>query len=162
MEILATRFKRNINQDVRIRGETMELKIVNTEKELQDAYKVRFTVFVEEQGVPEDLEIDELEQEALHFIGYEEEEPVAASRMRFVDGYAKMERICVLQSQRGKGFGRDILLFMERIAKEKDMDKSKLNAQTRAEAFYQSLGYETISGEFMDAGIPHVTMTKSI
>ncbi len=140
----------------------MDLKVVETEEELQDAYKVRFTVFVNEQGVPEELEIDELEQEALHFIGYGNKGPVAASRMRFVDGYAKMERICVLQSQRGKGFGRDILLFMEDKAKEKGMKKAKLNAQIQAEKFYQSLGYETISGEFMDAGIPHVTMTKPL
>ncbi|MGN8644577.1 GNAT family N-acetyltransferase [Gracilibacillus sp. HCP3S3_G5_1] len=140
----------------------MKLKEVKTEQELQDAYKVRFEVFVEEQGVPEDLEIDDLENEALHFIGYQNEKPAVASRMRFVNDYAKMERICVIKAQRGKGFGRDILLFMEEAAKQKGMKKSKLNAQTQAEAFYQSLGYETISGEFMDAGIPHVTMTKSL
>ncbi|MGP4041142.1 GNAT family N-acetyltransferase [Gracilibacillus sp. D59] len=140
----------------------MELKVVKTDKELQDAYKVRSIVFVEEQGVPEELEIDDLEQEALHFVGYHNDEPVAASRMRLVDGYAKMERICVLKSQRGRGYGKDILLYMEDKAKEKGMKKSKLNAQIQAEKFYQSLGYETISGKFMDAGIPHVTMTKSI
>ncbi|SFL36321.1 Predicted N-acyltransferase, GNAT family [Gracilibacillus orientalis] len=140
----------------------MEVKVVKSEEELQDAYKVRSVVFVEEQGVPEELEIDELEKEAIHFIGYDNGDSVAASRMRFVGGYAKMERICVLKSQRGKSFGKDILLFMEDKAKEKGIKKSKLNAQTQAEKFYQSLGYETISGEFMDAGIPHVTMTKSL
>ncbi|MDX8045813.1 GNAT family N-acetyltransferase [Gracilibacillus sp. S3-1-1] len=138
----------------------MDLQQVNNEQELQDAYKVRFDVFVEEQGVPKELEIDELENEAVHFIGYENGQPVAASRMRFVDGYAKMERICIAKSERKKGYGRDILLFMEEAAKEKGMQKAKLNAQTHAEAFYQSLGYQTVSGEFMDAGIPHVTMTK--
>lgn len=162
MEILATGFKKYINQNVKVRRSTMNLKEVKTEQELQDAYKVRFEVFVEEQGVPEDLEIDDLEKEALHFIGYENEKPAVASRMRFINDYAKMERICVIKVQRGKGFGRDILLFMEEAAKQKGMKKSKLNAQTQAEAFYQSLGYVTISGEFMDAGIPHVTMTKSL
>ncbi|WP_058308114.1 GNAT family N-acetyltransferase [Gracilibacillus massiliensis] len=140
----------------------MEIKIVNTDQELKDAYQVRSIVFVEEQGVPEELEIDDLEKEAVHFVGYHGKNPVAASRMRFVDDYAKLERVCVLADNRGKGYGKDIIFFMEKVAKEKGLEKSKLNGQIHAEAFYQSLGYKTISDEFMDAGIPHVTMIKSI
>ncbi|SHM40767.1 GNAT family N-acetyltransferase [Gracilibacillus kekensis] len=140
----------------------MEIKVVNSEQKLQDAYQVRSTVFVEEQGVPEELEIDDLEKEAIHFVGYQQGKPVAASRMRFVEDYAKLERVCVLETFRGKGYGKDIIFFMEKVAKEKGLDKTKLNGQTHAEAFYQSLGYKTISGEFMDAGIPHVSMMKSL
>ncbi|SES26110.1 Predicted N-acyltransferase, GNAT family [Gracilibacillus ureilyticus] len=140
----------------------MKIKIVENEQQLQDAYTVRCEVFVEEQGVPEELEIDDLENEAIHFAGYDDEKPVAASRMRLVDGYGKMERICILKDYRGKSYGKELLLFMEQVAKEKGIDKSKLNAQTQAEAFYQKLGYTTISGEFMDAGIPHITMTKNL
>ncbi|UOQ46953.1 GNAT family N-acetyltransferase [Gracilibacillus caseinilyticus] len=140
----------------------MDIKIVETEKELKDAYNVRYTVFVQEQNVAEELEIDDLEEEAIHFVGYSDGQAIAASRMRFVDGYGKMERICVMKEARGLGYGRDILIHMEGVAKEKGFNKSKLNAQTRAEGFYQGLGYQTISGEFLDAGIPHVTMTKSL
>ncbi|MFC4403274.1 GNAT family N-acetyltransferase [Gracilibacillus xinjiangensis] len=138
----------------------MEIKIVENEQQLQDAYSVRYEVFIHEQSVPEELEIDDLEKEAIHFVGYEGKTPVAASRIRLVDGYGKMERICIVKPSRGKGYGKELLLFMEQIAQEKGMKKSKLNAQTQAEAFYRKLGYETISSEFMDAGIPHVTMTK--
>ncbi|KAB8139083.1 GNAT family N-acetyltransferase [Gracilibacillus oryzae] len=140
----------------------MDIKIVENEQMLQDAYSVRYTVFVDEQNVPEELEIDELESEAIHFVGYIGDKPVAASRMRFVEGYGKMERICILHEYRGRNFGKELLIYMEKVAKEKGMDKSKLNGQTQAESFYKKLGYETVSGEFMDAGIPHVTMTKAL
>ena len=139
----------------------MEINIVNTKKELENAYHVRTVVFIEEQGVSEEEEMDEFDEVAIHFVGYQNGAPVAASRMRFVDGYAKLERVCILKEERGKGFGRDIILFMEQIAKEKGYKASKLNGQAYAESFYQKLGYETISGEFMDAGIPHVSMKKA-
>ncbi|SDL97307.1 GNAT family N-acetyltransferase [Sediminibacillus halophilus] len=140
----------------------MQVKQVETETEQKQAYHVRNTVFVEEQKVPAELEIDELEKEAIHFVGYEDEIPVAASRLRFVDPYGKLERICVLKEYRGRSFGSQIIKAMEAAIREHGFQKSKLNAQTHAEDFYQSLGYQTVSGEFMDAGIPHVTMVKEL
>ncbi|MBM7571560.1 GNAT family N-acetyltransferase [Aquibacillus albus] len=140
----------------------MDIKVVETEKQKKDAYYVRHTVFVVEQKVPPELEIDDLEKEAIHFVGYENDHPIAASRMRLVDDYGKLERICVLKEYRGKYFGKQIIGKMEHYLKEKGLPKAKLNAQTHAEDFYHSLGYETISDEFMDAGIPHVTMIKKL
>ncbi|MCR1835489.1 GNAT family N-acetyltransferase [Oceanobacillus caeni] len=140
----------------------MNVKIVESEQELQQAYDIRMVVFVEEQNVPPEEEIDDLEGSAIHFIGYDHENPVAASRLRFVEEYGKLERICVLKEARGKSFGKEIIQAMEKVVQEKGFKKAKLNAQTHAEGFYQKLGYHTISGEFMDAGIPHVTMTKEL
>lgn len=140
----------------------MNVKIVESEEELQQAYDIRMIVFVEEQNVPPEEEIDDLEGSAIHFIGYDHENPVAASRLRFVEEYGKLERICVLKEARGKSFGKEIIQAMEKVVQEKGFKKAKLNAQTHAEGFYQKLGYHTISGEFMDAGIPHVTMIKEL
>ncbi|MGV2621846.1 GNAT family N-acetyltransferase [Halobacillus sp. ACCC02827] len=140
----------------------MDIVKVTKDSQRQDAYYVRRTVFVEEQHVPEELEIDELEESAIHFVGYESGEPVAASRLRFVNGYGKLERICVMKDQRGRSYGRKMIEEMEAVTREYAYDKAKLNAQTQAEKFYESLGYVTISGEFMDAGIPHVTMVKKL
>lgn len=140
----------------------MDIKLVETEKEQQHAYQVRTLVFVEEQGVPKEEEIDNLEQEAIHFVGYCNNMPVAASRMRFAGQFAKLERVCVLKEKRGMGFGRDLILVMENLAKAKGYKQSKLNGQTYAESFYQRLGYKTVSNEFMDAGIPHVAMEKTL
>ncbi|WP_343840307.1 GNAT family N-acetyltransferase [Salinibacillus aidingensis] len=140
----------------------MQIHVVQNDDQLMDAYKVRQIVFIDEQGVSPELEMDEHDQNAVHFVGYKYGEPVAASRLRYADDYGKLERICVLKEERGKHFGKQMIEAMEEVIKENHIRKSKLNAQTHAEKFYQSLGYETISDEFMDAGIPHVTMVKTL
>lgn len=140
----------------------MNIKIVETQEEQKHAYHVRTVVFVEEQQVPPEEELDQYDEKAIHFVGYVGDAPVAASRLRFVDSNGKLERICVLASERGKSYGKMIMQRMESEIKKHGYDKAKLNAQTHAEAFYKRLGYETISGEFMDAGIPHVTMIKEL
>ncbi|ARK29404.1 GNAT family N-acetyltransferase [Halalkalibacter krulwichiae] len=141
----------------------MNVEIVKTEKQLDDAFTVRTEVFVEEQKVPMEEEIDQFEKEATHFVIYDKEHaPIGAGRLRSVDGYGKIERICIVKSQRGTGVGRILMKKIEEIAKQQGATKLKLNAQIQAQPFYQKLGYETVSNEFLDAGIPHVTMTKSI
>nr|WP_226037710.1 GNAT family N-acetyltransferase [Aquibacillus saliphilus] len=140
----------------------MNVKIAENDRQQQDAFQVRNTVFVEEQKVPPELEIDELENESIHFVGYQDNKPIAAGRLRFVDEYGKLERVCVLEEFRGHQFGKQIITEMEQVIKKKDYPKSKLNAQTHAEGFYESIGYHTISDQFIDAGISHVTMIKKI
>ncbi|GAA0333853.1 GNAT family N-acetyltransferase [Oceanobacillus oncorhynchi subsp. oncorhynchi] len=141
----------------------MLVKTALTPEELQDVYHIRNEVFVDEQNVPPEEEIDEFDKTATHFIAYAEETPVAAARLRFTeDGYGKLERICVLKSQRGKAIGKKLMQKMEEKITNQDYHLAKLNAQTHAQLFYQKLGYEVTSGEFMDAGIPHVTMIKKL
>ncbi|WP_405103172.1 GNAT family N-acetyltransferase [Oceanobacillus sp. FSL H7-0719] len=140
----------------------MIVQEVNTKQARDDAFYVRMTVFVDEQKVPVEEEIDAFDETAIHFIGYEADKPVAASRLRFEGDYGKLERICVMKEQRGKHFGKMLMHKMEAMIQAKGYQKAKLNAQTHAEAFYQQLGYETISDTFLDAGIPHVTMVKTL
>src|SRR5699024_3191078 len=102
------------------------------------------------------------ENEAIHFIGYENEKPIAASRLRWVDDYGKLERICILKEYRGQSYGTKIIKTMEEEVTKKGYTKTMLNAQTRAVKFYQRLGYKIVSDEFLDAGIPHVTMIKQL
>jgi predicted GNAT family N-acyltransferase len=138
------------------------VKIVENQKELEDAYTVRKTVFVEEQAVPLEEEIDAYENEAEHFVMYNEDSPIGAGRFRLVDGYGKVERICILKEARKTGAGKAIMNTIETYALEKGIQKLKLNAQTHAIPFYAGLGYEVVSEEFMDAGIPHKTMVKKL
>ena len=140
----------------------MVIKVVESKNELDDAFKVRYTVFVEEQNVPVDLELDEHEEDATHFVAYDNHTPVAAGRIRVLDQNAKVERICVLSSYRKTGLGQKLMNAIEREATQLGLTKTKLNAQITAEGFYKKLGYETVSAEFMDAGIPHVTMIKEL
>ncbi|MBM7659699.1 putative GNAT family N-acyltransferase [Bacillus mesophilus] len=141
----------------------MNVRVVTNDNEFNDALKVRRLVFIDEQQVPEEEEIDQYEQECTHVVMYDDnKQPIAAGRLRNVDGSGKMERICVLSSHRNLGLGKHVMDHLEMLAKEKGYKKLKLNAQTHAEGFYSKLGYQTISDIFMDAGIPHVTMVKEV
>lgn len=140
----------------------MKVSIINSDETLQTAFDIRKKVFVEEQQVPMEIEIDEYEDEAIHFICSDGEEYVGASRLRFVDDYGKLERICVLQEARGKNFGKELIAAMEEEIIRQNIKEARLNAQTRAVTLYESVGYEVVSGEFMDANIPHVEMMKKL
>ncbi|WP_175638317.1 GNAT family N-acetyltransferase [Metabacillus schmidteae] len=141
----------------------MNIQQVTTKEQLDDAFSVRYTVFVDEQQVPAEEEIDQFENEAEHVVLYDDsQKPAGAGRVRIVDGIGKLERICVLSANRKNGAGRIIVEKLEEIAIQQGVSKLKLNAQTHAISFYEKLGYEVVSEEFMDAGIPHVTMIKEI
>nr|WP_254179224.1 MULTISPECIES: GNAT family N-acetyltransferase [Cytobacillus] len=129
---------------------------------MHDAFSVRKQVFINEQNVPEEEEIDQFEDEAVHFVLYNNGMPAGAGRFRTVDGNGKVERICVLKENRQSGSGKAIMDKIEEHAKKQGLPALKLNAQTQAIPFYEKLGYQVISEEFMDAGIPHRTMKKTI
>jgi predicted GNAT family N-acyltransferase len=139
------------------------VRVVENATDRENAFSVRQKVFVEEQGVPLHLELDELDQTATHFIGYDDEKPIAAGRLRETDSkIGKVERVCVIPEYRGKHVGNLMMKEMERYAAEVGFEKIKLNAQTHAIPFYQKLNYEITSPEFMDAGIPHRAMEKQL
>jgi predicted GNAT family N-acyltransferase len=140
----------------------VEVKIVENDQELEEAFNVRRIVFVDEQQVPEEEEIDQHESEAVHFVLYQDEKAAGAGRFRVLDGIGKVERICVLKECRKTGAGVAIMNKIEEHAKDRGITALKLNAQTHAIPFYSRLGYETVSEEFLDAGIPHKTMKKNI
>src|SRR5699024_3868816 len=112
----------------------------------KDAFNVRTTVFVQEQQVPQELELDAYDNEAIHFIGYDENnEPVAASRLRFVEDFGKLERVCVLKKSRGKSYGKQMIHRMEAHITANGYTKAKLHAQVHATHFYKQLGYLVVS-----------------
>lgn len=141
----------------------MNVQLVTTKEQLEDAYSVRRNVFVHEQHVPLEEEIDQFEDEATHVVLYDDnEEPIGAARVRVLDGIGKLERICVLSAARKKGAGKLIVNKLEEVATSQRVSKLKLNAQTHAIPFYERCGYEAVSDVFLDAGIPHVTMIKEV
>lgn len=142
---------------------TRVIQVAN-EEEFQQALAIRREVFIEEQEVPEDLEIDELEQVATHVLAYDDTgKPVATGRIIPYEGgkAGKMQRIAVLKNARTGGYGRVIMNKLEAIGRELGYTKFVLEAQTHAEGFYRKLGYVTVSDEpFLEAGIWHVKMEK--
>ena len=144
-----------------------EIVRVTTEEQLQMGLDIRTKVFVEEQNVPAEEEIDEydvISPNVYHILILDEGVPVATGRLIYYKAdTAKMQRIAVLQGYRTKGYGRVLLLAMEELARELGLVASILDAQCQAEDFYKKLGYEVISTEpFYDAGILHVRMQKTL
>lgn len=141
------------------------IKQVENEYELDHCLFVRKAVFVNEQGVPLDEEYDEWDNASTtipHIIVYDGETPVATSRLRVVEGVAKLERICVLQEYRKYGVGKMLVDHMEQLAREQGLTQAKLHGQTQAAAFYERLGYVQSSDIFLESDIPHVLFTKSL
>ncbi|MFY0545251.1 GNAT family N-acetyltransferase [Brevibacillus sp. H7] len=147
-------------------NQVYQIHIVQNEQEKADAMSVRRMVFIEEQQVPEDLEIDEHDGDdpsTLHFVAYAGDKPVGASRLRsYAPGIGKVERVAVLGSERGTGLGRQIMLMMEETARLRGYRKLKLNAQTHAQRFYEKLGYTPVGDVFEEAGIEHIAMEKTL
>ncbi|KXG43824.1 GNAT family N-acetyltransferase [Tepidibacillus decaturensis] len=137
-------------------------KLVTNQQELKDAFSIREVVFIDEQQVPKELEMDEYDNTATHFIVYDDKRPVATARMReYHDpSTVKIERVAVLKDERGKGIGKKLMTFIEQEALKMGFKTLRLNAQRHAETFYKDLGYMTISEAFDEAGIEHVTMEK--
>lgn len=140
----------------------MNIIKAHSQDEIDQAFQVRKKVFIDEQHVPPEIEMDSLDGTAIHFVGYLDNEPIAASRLRMVDDYGKLERICILKECRGQSFGKQLINVMEKEIIKHGLAEAKLNAQTHAAGFYEQLGYSITSEEFIDAGIPHVTMAKTV
>lgn len=137
----------------------------------EDALAVRRTVFVDEQGVAEEVEIDGRGDEAIHFVAYDGDRPVGAARLRAADAdhpkaddaeTGKVERVAVVADRRGEGVGERLMASLEEAAADCDLDSAVLHAQVRVQGFYEGLGYEQTSGVFEEAGIDHVEMRKDL
>ncbi|WP_281886464.1 GNAT family N-acetyltransferase [Paenibacillus sp. YYML68] len=140
---------------------------VTTAEQLQQCLQVRSEVFVKEQGVPSELEVDELDvspDAARHFLMLDGEVPIAAARYKMYDAHtAKLQRIAVLPSYRGQGLGKRLVQRMEDDIRSRGIGRVMLDSQTHAAPFYTSAGYSIQSEEpFLDAGMWHVRMTKQL
>jgi len=131
--------------------------------ELHMCLRIRREVFIEEQQVPEELELDEYDATALHFIALDGMHPVATARVLLKEGgkTAKIGRVAVLKQARGSGIGKNLMQFLEKAPDLAHVSSFVLEAQTHALAFYERLGYRAHGEEFMDAGIPHFHMKKT-
>ncbi len=144
-----------------------EISYVTTEEQLEQALGIRHHVFVIEQQVPAEIEIDQydvISPDVHHILLSTDGQAVATGRLIYYSkDTAKMQRIAVLESHRSFGYGRVLLLAMEELARELGLSYSLLDAQCQAQKFYEKLGYEVISEEpFYDADILHVRMRKSL
>ncbi len=142
-----------------------EIKIikVTSEEDMNHCFHIRTTVFVEEQNVPMDEEIDGLDGQADHFLLYLGQSPIATARVRYLNDMAKIERVAVLKGNRGHKIGQQLMGFiMADIKKNPQLKRMKLGAQVPVIAFYEKLGFICCGDIFLDAGIQHRWMSLDI
>ena len=123
------------------------------------ARQVRETVFVDEQGVARDIEMDEHDAASRHVVASDACGGAIGTGRLLVDGH--IGRMAVLADWRGKGVGRALLERLLEDAADRNMRHLALHAQTQASGFYRRFGFVEEGPEFMEAGIPHRTMVRS-
>ena len=123
------------------------------------AAPIRFTVFVEEQGVPREIELDEHDAASIHVVAFEDGKPVATGRL-LPDGH--IGRMAVLQAWRRRGVGALMLKALVQRAKARGDTEIVLAAQVRAVPFYRAHGFSAEGDVYMEAGIPHQDMRRRL
>ena len=138
------------------------VRLAESPEDVLTCLRLRWTVFVEEQGVRPSLEKDEHdERDAVHALALIDGIPAGTGRFIFEEpGLAKIQRMAVIDDVRGQGVGRALLAFLEQEASRRGARAFTLGAQVSARPFYEKAGYSAQGPVFDDAGIPHVRMDK--
>ena len=140
----------------------MTLEIVET-RDIALCRHLRRVVFIEEQGVSEADEVDDLDDVALHLLALVGGEAVGSARLLVQGEVGKIGRVCVLQQARGAGIGA--ALIKAAVARFRSIDgvkKAKLGAQMHALGFYEGLGFQAFGPVYDDAGIDHRDMVLAL
>ena len=120
---------------------------------------IRRKVFVEEQAVPEELELDEHDSTAVHLLAMAEGRPVGTARLLIDGDHAKIGRFAVLAETRGTGIGAALMRAALDELRAQGVREVTLGSQTHAIGFYERFGFHAHGFEYDDAGIPHRDMT---
>ena len=142
--------------------EELTVKLVETEEEMEAAIEVRFRVFVAEQQVPVEEELDEFDSDATHAIAIHQGQVVATGRVVYgnEDSAARIGRMAVDIEWRRKGIGGRLLQFLEAEATAQGVSTYILNAQEYVKDFYAAHGYVERGETFLEADIVHILMRK--
>lgn len=120
------------------------------------AEPLRFAVFVEEQNVPAEIELDSFDAQSIHAVAFDASGAAVGTGRLLPDGH--IGRMAVARPARRRGVGSALLMALMDEARRRGHTHALLSAQTHATAFYRKHGYSVQGGEYDDAGIAHVDM----
>lgn len=135
----------------------IEVRIADWQQDNADLRRIREAVFIAEQSVPPELEWDGYDEEAVHFLALENGYPIGTARL-LLDG--QIGRVSVLRDWRGMNIGAALMRAAITEAERRGLQEQRLTAQVYATNFYERLGFEVVSEEFLEAGLPHVDMLR--
>jgi predicted GNAT family N-acyltransferase len=122
---------------------------------------IRFEVFVDEQGVPAEIEMDDRDAHCIHLLAFEDHAAVGTARIDLAQA-GKIGRLAVLARLRRHGVGRALMQRCHAIADSHGLVSVWCNAHSATVPFYQGLGYRVVGEVFEEAGIDHLRMTKTL
>lgn len=134
----------------------IKTKILTTADELEQAKAIRRVVFIEEQSVRPEIEMDSHDETATHVLAFLNGESVGTARWRETKYGVKLERFAVPKPLRGRGIGKSLVMFV--LEQVKGADQIYLHAQSEVIPFYEKYGFSCVGGEFQEAGIAHRKM----
>lgn len=135
----------------------IHVRLADWHQDNVDLRRIREAVFIAEQSVPAELEWDAEDPDAVHFLAFEGDYAVGTARL-LADG--QIGRVAVLRDWRGMHVGEALMQAVIAEAERRGLAEQRLTAQTHAAEFYRRLGFEEVSEEFIEAGIPHVEMIR--
>lgn len=142
---------------------TIRVEQITTAVDLELCRAIRLEVFVHEQQVPLEEELDGLDEQSEHYLIWSDAKAIGTTRVRRINDYAKIERVALLAAFRGQGFGYCMMQhILADLVALPDIAPVKLSAQTTVIHFYERLGFVICSEEYMDAGIAHKDMSFSL
>jgi len=133
--------------------------ICDYESNIKDISAIRYEVFVDEQNVPVDLEIDGLDGKAKHALAFVDGVPIGTGRI-LNDGH--IGRVAVLKNYRGLGIGKLIMKELIKCAQDMSLEKVWLSSQWHAHSFYLDLGFVCDGEIYKEAGIDHIKMYRAL
>lgn len=136
----------------------VRIKKVSSKTELEKAFAIRMRVFVKEQGVPAEIELDRDDQRAIHFLATTLGKAVGTARVIMRSRSAKIGRMAVLKSYRRKCVGTELLKRAVATAKRLGAQEIYLHAQVPVIGFYETMDFRCVGRVFYEAGIPHRKM----
>ena len=136
----------------------LKIKRVSSQLELVQVFTIRIRVFVREQRVPAEIELDTDDQRAVHFLAIRSGRAVGTARVVIRHGDAKIGRMAVLKSYRRKGVGAALLKRAIVAAKRLHARRIYLHAQVAVTGFYERMGFRAVGRVFDEAGIAHRKM----
>jgi predicted GNAT family N-acyltransferase len=140
------------------------VRFASTPADLDAGYKLRRDVFETEQNIPRPLDRDAFDYSADHVVAFDARgRCVGTGRVVRVDSRtAQIGRMAVSKDQRKQGIGAMVLEALERMASMRGISDLTVNSQLPAESFYKNRGFARISDVFLDQGVPHVVMKKTL
>ena len=137
----------------------LDIRFTQNNKDMLSCLNLRRTVFIEEQNVPKNEEVDGDDPDCDHILLTVSDIPVGAARLKYYNDFIKVQRVCVLKNYRGQGIGSKIINFIIRHVEKNDIRSSiRLGSQIHALEFYKRLGFIEFGEEYLDAGILHKDM----